>query len=77
MGIPKGQKERIFTKFFRAANVMKVDTEGSGLGLFIVKNIIDAHGGKIWFESEETHGTAFHFTLPIKKEKFSEFLSEF
>jgi PAS domain S-box-containing protein len=77
MGIPKDQKARIFTKFFRAANVMKVDTEGSGLGLFIAKNIIDAHGGKIWFESEETHGTAFHFTLPIKKEKFSEFLSEF
>jgi signal transduction histidine kinase len=77
LGIPKDQKERIFTKFFRAANVMKVDTEGSGLGLFIAKNIINAHGGKIWFESEEGQGTAFHFVLPVKKGKFSEFLSKF
>lgn len=72
-GIPKDQQERVFTKFFRAANVMRMETEGSGLGLFITKNIIEAHGGKIWFESEEGKGSTFHFTLPIK-EKFGEFL---
>jgi Signal transduction histidine kinase len=44
---------------------MKIDTQGSGLGLFITKNIIEAHGGKIWFESEEGKGTIFYFTLPI------------
>jgi PAS domain S-box-containing protein len=65
IGIPKDQQSRVFTKFFRAPNAMKIDTQGSGLGLFITKNIIEAHGGKIWFESEEGKGTIFYFTLPI------------
>src|SRR3989344_16664 len=75
VGIPTGQKERIFTKFFRASNVLRIDTEGSGLGLFISKNIVDAHGGKIWLESAENEGTAFHFSLPVKEE-FAEFLEK-
>ncbi len=64
VGIPKNQQERVFSKFFRAANVLKRETEGSGLGLFITKNIIEAHEGKIWFESEEGKGTTFYFSLP-------------
>jgi len=76
VGIPKDQQERVFTKFFRAANVMRLETEGSGLGLFIVKNIIEAHQGRAWFKSEEGKGTTFYFTLPAKEE-FSEFLKEF
>lgn len=76
VGIRKDQQERVFSKFFRGANVMRLETEGSGLGLFITKNIIEAHGGKIWFESEENKGTTFYFTLPIKKE-FEEFLEKF
>jgi PAS domain S-box-containing protein len=64
IGIPKEQHNRVFTKFFRSTNAIKVKTEGSGLGLFITKNIIEAHRGKIWFESEEGKGTTFHFTLP-------------
>jgi len=67
VGIPEDQKERVFTKFFRGANVMRMETEGTGLGLFITKNIIEAHGGRVWFESEENKGSVFHFTLPIKK----------
>ncbi len=67
VGIPRYQQKRVFTKFFRGANVMRMETEGTGLGLFITKNIIEAHGGKIWFESEENKGTTFHFTLPVKK----------
>ncbi len=66
VGIPKDQKERIFTKFFRANNVVRMETEGSGLGLFITKNIVEAHGGKIWFESESGKGTTFYFTLPAQ-----------
>ncbi len=74
-GIPKNQHDKIFTKLFRADNVREKDTEGTGLGLYIVKSIIEHSGGKIWFsspgktplggESQENPGTAFHVTLPI------------
>lgn len=73
-GIPKNEQKKVFSKFFRGSNIMKKETEGTGLGLFIAKNIIEAHGGDIWFESEENKGSIFGFTLPIK-EKFGEFLS--
>jgi signal transduction histidine kinase len=65
IGISSAEKERIFSKFFRGTNALKLETEGSGLGLFIVKNIVEAHGGKIWFESTKTKGTTFHFTIPL------------
>ena len=67
IGIPRDDKERVFTKFFRAANAVRLETEGSGLGLFIVKNIVEAHDGKIWFESEEGKGSIFSLTLPNNK----------
>ncbi len=67
VGIPDEQKKRIFTKFFRAANVMRMETEGSGIGLFIAKNIIDAHGGKIGFTSKAEEGSTFYFTIPFVK----------
>jgi PAS domain S-box-containing protein len=67
LGLPENQYPRIFTKFFRGANVIKIDTEGSGLGLYIAKNIVEAHRGKIWFESEINKGTTFYFQIPIKK----------
>ncbi len=66
MGISENQKEKLFTKFFRGGNAQEVHIEGSGLGLFITKNIIEAHGGKIWFESKKGAGATFYFTLPIK-----------
>ncbi len=67
VGVPEKQKERVFSKFFRGANVIKMETDGSGLGLFITKNIIESHGGRIWFESNKGKGTTFSFTVPIKK----------
>ena len=77
-GIPEEQQERIFTKFFRGTNAIKMEAEGSGLGLFIAKNIIDAHNGKIWFESKQGEGTTFYFNIPIyEKEEFTEFLTKF
>jgi len=74
-GILQEQQGKVFTKFFRGANIIKMETEGTGLGLFISKNIIEAHGGRIWFESEEGKGSTFYFTIPVK-ERFGEFLTE-
>ncbi len=67
MGISKSQQKKVFTKFFRGANVIKKDIRGAGLGLFIAKSIIEAHCGKIWFESKKNKGTTFYFTIPIKE----------
>lgn len=65
IGIPKNQQARIFERFFRADNAVKTRSEGSGLGLFISRHIVEKHGGKIWFDSEEAKGTIFHFTIPF------------
>ena len=65
IGIPKDQLMRVFGKFFRAGNAIRLHTEGSGLGLFIAKNVIAGHGGDVWVESEEGKGTTVHLTLPL------------
>lgn len=68
VGVPKDQIPRLFSKFFRAENVIHMQTSGSGLGLFIVKNVIARHGGEIKVESEEGKGTTFTFSIPLKEE---------
>jgi PAS domain S-box-containing protein len=63
-GIPEGEKKFIFTSFFRAENIRKLDVEGNGLGLFAVKTAVESCGGTIWFDSEQGKGTTFYVTLP-------------
>jgi len=65
VGIPEIDKKNIFEKFFRSQNIMKYQTIGSGLGLFIAKSVIEISNGKIGFWSRENKGTTFWFELPI------------
>ncbi len=65
MGIPHAQQNNIFQKLYRADNAKSSDTEGTGLGLYIVKAILDQSGGKIWFTSAENKGTTVYACLPL------------
>jgi len=63
-GIKREDIPRVFDKFFRSKTARKITNKGTGLGLTIAKNIVEAHGGKIWVQSREGHGSTFTFTLP-------------
>jgi len=65
IGISTDSQKRLFEKFFRADNAHTLDTEGTGLGLYLVRLIVERLGGTIACESEVGRGTLFHFTLPI------------
>lgn len=64
-GIPKKAQPNMFTKLFRADNIKTQDTEGTGLGLYVIKSVVEKSGGKIWFESIENEGTTFYVELPM------------
>ncbi len=65
IGIPAPEQANIFSRFFRGSNAKEKQTDGSGLGLYIVKNIIEKHNGRIWFESARGQGTVFFIKLPV------------
>lgn len=65
MGIPESAQPRIFEKFFRASNAVKKQTDGTGLGLYISKMILEMTGGSIWFESAENVGSTFYVSIPL------------
>lgn len=65
IGVPKDAQPRLFEKFYRADNVHKIETEGTGLGLYLVRLIVERFGGRIWCESEEGKGSTFLFTVPL------------
>jgi putative tryptophan/tyrosine transport system substrate-binding protein len=64
-GVPPDEKEKIFAKFYRIAEVNGENPKGTGLGLAISKALVELHGGKIWVESEPNRGSTFSFTLPL------------
>ncbi len=68
IGIPVKDQEKIFTKLYRGSNVKEVQQTGLGLGLYLIRLIIDLKGGSIWFESEEGKGTTFFVEFPKKIE---------
>lgn len=65
IGLPEGELERIFEKFYRINNKLMHTTTGAGLGLYICKIIIEAHGGCIWANNRRKPGSVFHFSLPL------------
>jgi len=68
IGIPEEEKDLIFKKFHRATDILTYNYEGIGLGLYLTKLIIEAHQGKIWFESKKGVGTTFYVEIPVKEE---------
>jgi len=65
IGIPKNEQNRVFDKFYRSKEASNKETGGTGLGLYIAKNIIERSDGKVRFHSVEGEGSEFHFSLPI------------
>ncbi len=64
IGIPPNDRERIFERFYRVESALSRRTQGAGLGLYLVKSVIDAHRGRIWVDSDLGKGSTFVFTLP-------------
>jgi PAS domain S-box-containing protein len=71
MGIPKNSHNDVFSKFFRAENVVKQETSGIGLGLYMVKGLVKELGGDVWFESKEGQGSDFYVSLPLDNKNAS------
>ena len=65
IGVPKDEQTHLFNKFFRATNARRARPDGTGVGLFLAKKVVDDHGGSIIFESTEGKGSTFGFRLPL------------
>lgn len=68
IGVPKSEQPKLFTKFFRATNARQQRPDGTGIGLYMAKKVVVAHGGTILFESKEGKGSTFGFRLPLKNQ---------
>ncbi len=66
IGVPAKQQAKLFTKFFRADNARTQRPDGTGVGLYLAKMVVDGHGGKVIFASKEGQGSTFGFSLPLE-----------
>jgi two-component system CheB/CheR fusion protein len=64
IGIPKEARDHIFERFYRAKNALGMEVQGSGLGLYLIKVMCDAFGGKVWFRTGKQEGTTFYVQIP-------------
>jgi PAS domain S-box-containing protein len=71
-GIAPEEQEAIFRRFYRVDNRLRRETQGSGLGLFLARAIVEAHGGRVWVESQLGKGSRFMFTLPLGRRQLSD-----
>jgi signal transduction histidine kinase len=74
IGIPIEEQGHIFERFYRVDDALSRRTAGSGLGLYLAKAVVDAHGGRIWVESTPSRGASFSFALPRQVAPSSELL---
>lgn len=75
IGIPVGEHERIFERFHRVDNRLARQAPGTGLGLYLVRAVVEAHGGRVWVESSPGHGSVFWLELPVTLEQADQDLS--
>jgi two-component system sensor histidine kinase VicK len=71
IGIPQEEQPRLFQRFYRVDSGLRRKTQGAGLGLYLCRSIIEAHGGRIWLRSEPGRGTTVFFTLPLSQQEAS------
>ena len=65
VGIPAEDRDKVFSRFFRAGSASMTGANGAGLGLHITRSLVELHGGRIWFESQLDAGSTFHVTFPV------------
>jgi len=75
IGIPASEVQKLFSEFFRIDNEINQNVKGTGLGLVLARNIVQAHRGKMWVKSQVGVGTTFYFTLPTSKKSFDDHLT--
>ena len=75
IGIPEDDLSKLFEEFYRVDNEINQSVKGTGLGLSLVKQITEAHGGRVWVTSKVGSGTVFHFTLPTSQDQLKQLTS--